>query len=82
MMLASVFSSTVAAAGATADLAVCPLRDAACLTTVLSRDGALVVTGVPGLAAARHATLTALARCVYAEEDGAAGGDGAPSSSA
>ena len=74
-MLATVF--TVAAAGATADLAACPLRDAACLTTVLSRDGALAVTGVPGLSAARHAALTALARCVYAEEDGAAGGDGA-----
>ena len=74
-MLATVF--TVAAAGVTADLAACPLRDAACLTTVLSRDGALAVTGVPGLSAARHAALTALARCVYAEEDGAAGGDGA-----
>ena len=72
--MAAVFS--VAAAGATADLAACPLGDAACLTTVLSRDGALAVTGVPGLSAARHATLTALARCVYAEEDGAAGGGG------
>ena len=71
--MATVFS--VLAAGATADLAACPLGDAACLTTVLSRDGALAVTGVPGLSAARHATLSALARCVYAEEDGAAGGD-------
>eukprot|EP00964_Phaeocystis_antarctica_P153435 scaffold121710_cov57-Phaeocystis_antarctica.AAC.1 len=75
-VLATVLSSTVAAAGATADLAVCPLRDAACLTTVLSRDGALAVTGVPGLSAARHAALTALARCVYAEEDGVAGRGG------
>ena len=75
-VLATVLSSTVAAAGTTADLAVCPLRDAACLTTVLSRDGALAVTGVPGLSAARHAALTALARCVYAEEDGVAGRGG------
>ena len=75
MLLGAAFS---AAAGiATTEVAACSLGDAACITTVLSRDGALAITGVPGLAAARRVALTGLARCIYAEKDGVAAGDGA-----